>query len=82
MAFGNKQRAPKQQLVIEFDHAGRTYRVELPGTEFKGDDPHPLHLAEFFSGVWKFQDLASGQSVYGNLSSFGPIRHIPQTIQG
>ena len=81
MAFGSKTRAPKLQIQVEFDHAGRTYRVELPGTEYKEAEPHPLNVSDFYSGVWKLNDLTSGAVIYGNLSNFGPIRLVPQQIQ-
>lgn len=74
MAFGNKK-VDRRLVCVEFEHVNRTYRFELPGTEYDGTGaPHPLKLIDYFSGLWKFTDMLSGQIIYGNLSYYGPVR--------
>jgi hypothetical protein len=81
MAWGRQDqpRQPARNVVVEFDHINRTYRVELPATnsEKNPDDPLPVALSEFWGRVWKYTDMFTGQIIMCDLSNCGPVRIVP-----
>ncbi len=71
MAWGNKGRADVQ-VPVEFDIAGRTYRVEMAEAEVS-----PYFVAnQLLKEVSVKTDLLTGQQVVVNWSLVGVIRRL------